>query len=121
MPPRAWSLACELATLANAVEAARVLADTVSGPADTILPPNVMGETLAGALALVAMRMRDLGRVVRGEPDPALLRAPHNAIEPEAVDGASDVIFHAWSPKRRAGHARKELARADADIARARR
>lgn len=121
MPPRAWSLADELSTLAHAVEATRRVADTATLPSDTAHDPVATAVALAGTLALVTTRLRDLGRVVRGEIDPRLLWAPHNAVEPDALGSVDDVIFRAWGPKRRAAEARRELARVERERARRRR
>ncbi len=88
---------------------------------DSTRDPTATALALAGVLALVAARLRDLGRVVRGEIDPASLRAPHNAVEARAVSDTGDTIFRAWGPRRRLGHARTEIARAEAALARARR
>ena len=120
MPPRAWSLADELSALAHAVEAARRVANTANQPSDADNPVATTA-MLEGTLALVATRLRDLGRVVRGELDPRLLRAPHNAVEPDSPGGVDDVIFRAWGAKRRAAEARRELARVERERARRRR
>lgn len=120
MPRLAWSLADELATLTRAVETARRVAD--AQPADATDPRDLTAilEAVVGSLGLVECRLRDLSRVARGELDPALLRAQHNAVELDAADDASDIVFRAWGPKGRAAHARRELARAEADAARSR-
>lgn len=97
-----------------------MVADAASTSTDPTSDPPVTAATVAGALGLVAARLRDLGRVVSGELDPGLLRATHNAVEPEAVDDAGDITFRAWGPKRRAAHARRELTRAERDLARTR-
>ena len=120
MPPRAWSLADELSALAHAVEAVRRVANTANQPSDADNPVATTA-MLEGTLALVATRLRDLGRVVRGELDPRLLRAPHNAVEPDSPGGVDDVIFRAWGAKRRAAEARRELARVERERARRRR
>jgi hypothetical protein len=121
MSPRAWSLADELTILAHAVEATRRLANDASQNSDATRDLTAMAAALSGSLALLGVRLRDLGRVVRGELDPRLLRAPHNAVELEAAGNADDVIFRAWGRKRRAAEARRELARVERERARRRR
>ena len=50
-------------------------------------------------LALLHLRLRDLGRLLRGELDPAALAAPHNVVphEGEPTHTGGDVLF---SPRR---------------------
>lgn len=117
MARRAWSLALELATLAQAIEAARIVADATSQPAGSMREPPATAEMLAGSLALTVARLRDIGRVVRGELDPRHMCAPHNAVPDEAANGADDVIFRAWGPKRCAAEARRALAQVEGGLA----
>ncbi len=117
MARRTWSLADELSTLAHAVDAARRVASDASTSACAKEELATTAEGLAGALALVSVRLRDLGRIVRGELDPRHAWAPHNAVVPDAASDAGDVLFRAWGPKRRAKEAHRVLAEADAALA----
>jgi hypothetical protein len=121
MARRAWSLADELATLAQAVEAARGLADNQCQPSVSLGPTIAAEEALSGSLALVASRLRDLWRVVRSEVDPRLVWASHNGVEPDVESATLDVIIRAWGPKRRVVEARRALAQAEDELARRRR
>lgn len=121
MPRHVWSLADELATLAHAVEAARRTADAASLSTNTASGCTATAEALAGSLALVAARLDDLGRVVRGELDPRRMWAPHNAVASDAETDAGDITFRAWGPKRRATEARRVLAQIEGELARRRR
>lgn len=113
MARRAWSLALELATLAQAIEAVRIVADATSQPAGSMREPLATAEILAGSLALTVARLHDIGRIVLGELDPRHLCAPHNAVPDEAANDANEVIFRAWGLKRRAAEARRALAQVD--------
>ncbi len=117
MARRAWSLALELATLAHAIEAVRIVADAASQPPGLMRDPTATAEILAGSLALTVARLHDIGRVVRGELDPRRLCASHNAVPDKAANDANDVIFRAWEPKRRATEARRALAQVDGGLA----
>lgn len=94
-PTYAWSLCQELGALELAVQgSAGLLAQVYELPADERTAKALAFQAEA-MLTLVHLRLRDLGRVLRGELDPAMLTAPHN-IEP--LDGSrtnpgEDVVF----------------------------
>lgn len=82
---KAWSLTFELYMLGDAVEAARILTDAAA--VDQLANEHDNQRAVASAaavLTLVGLRVRDLGRVLRGEMDPDLLRARHNESEADA-------------------------------------
>lgn len=79
MPRKHWSLAYELATLESAVEGARMLVDLVGhDQAQDDHDAMVAPWAASAVLTLVNLRLRDLGRVTRGELDADQLRAAHN-------------------------------------------
>lgn len=74
---RAVSLAAEVEVLRGAVEAARTLVEMHR-------QGGLEGEDCAGlavdTLTLIVCRLRDLGRVARGEASARVLVAPHNQV-----------------------------------------
>ena len=74
-----WSLSYELATLEAAVEGARMLVDLVANDQaqdehDAMHAPGAA----SAVMTLVNLRIRDIGRLLRGEMDPDMLRGAHN-------------------------------------------
>ncbi len=83
--PKSVSVGYELQTLEHAVEGALVLVELqrVSG----LEEGEDIGRSVSPVLALVACRVRDLGRVVRGSMPADQFLAPHNdALDPHAGD-----------------------------------
>ena len=94
-PSHTWSLHYELAVIEGAVEgSATVLARVHDAPGDELALAERVNEA-ESILALTARRLHDLGRVLRGELDPALLAATHNAtdVDDHPVNTGSDVVF----------------------------
>lgn len=91
----AWLLSYEL----NMIEQATVGSTTVLAQVhDTQGDERAIRARVAEAeamLTLVHRRLHDLGRVLRGELDPWLLAAPHNAADPgaERANHGEDVMF----------------------------
>jgi hypothetical protein len=90
------SLSAELGELLHAIEGAHWIADIVAissvpEPERAQNAPVIIG----AILLLVENRLYQLGRVLRGEEDPAHLLAPHNAAGEHADRG--DVVLRAWN------------------------
>ena len=89
---KAWSLAYELYMLGDAVEAARLLTDAAAVCQLATEHDNRRAvEGASAVLTLVTLRMRDIGRVLRGEMKAEALRGPHN--EGEEDPEGHDVIL----------------------------
>lgn len=111
------SVSDELHTLERAVQAARDLARHAEETPDEevrFTQPNI-----GAVLDLVAARLHDFGRAVRGEIDPQLFMAPHNRVD-EVLDEddierqGEDVRLGEWTPQKRRANAQWELQREDA-------
>ena len=92
-----WALSHELGTIEQAIEgAATLLAQSHDTPGDEGAMRARASEAEA-MLSLVHRRLHDLGRVLRGELDPALLAAPHNVVASgaERLNSGEDVMFPA--------------------------
>jgi len=101
-PRPTWSLGHELATIELA---ARACSGVLSQVAETHGEERRARDLAAQAEAmatLLHLRLRDLGRVLRGELDPWLLAAPHNVIAPgaERANLGEDVVFAAKATAR---------------------
>lgn len=103
-----WALSHELSTIEQAIEgAATLLAQSDDTPGDE----GAVRTQASAMLSLVHRRLHDLGRVLRGELDPALLAAPHNVFArgAERLNAGEDVVFparlavRAGRPTRRSG------------------
>ncbi|HYO58519.1 hypothetical protein [Archangium sp.] len=84
----AISLNMELANLEHALRGASLLAELL---ANHDLPDEetqrMAPHCITAQLALVNARLRQVGRVIRGEEDAETLWAPHNAINPSPLPG----------------------------------
>ncbi|MFY0571131.1 hypothetical protein ACN28E_45880 [Archangium lansingense] len=84
----AVSLNLELANLEHALRGASLLAELL---ANHDLPDEetqrMAPHCISAQLALVNARLRQVGRVIRGEEDAEMLWAPHNAINPSPLPG----------------------------------
>ena len=90
------SLSAELGEIRYAIEGAHWIADSVAmgavpDPERTHSAPVI----ISAILLLVANRMHQLGRVLRGEENPAHLLTPHNVTAGEYAD-REDVVLRAW-------------------------
>ena len=95
-----WSLHAEMQTIEQATRATALLLDVVeNNPGNEALTREI-ARTSEAVLVLVTLRLRDIGRVLRGEVDADKLRAPHNAAVDDERD-EHDVVFEPRSPKRR--------------------
>lgn len=91
---RSWSLQHELYVIESAVDGARILVELVAyDQAATEHDHRAAPVAAAAVLTLVELRVRELGRVLRGEVKPGSLRAAHNACDGEPA--AADVVFTA--------------------------
>jgi hypothetical protein len=89
--PKHWSMTFELATIEDAIEGARMLVDlTVNDQAQDDHDARCAPAAASAVLALAKLRLRDVGRVLRGEMDAGQLRAAHNATDEKAAD--QDVV-----------------------------
>ena len=100
---RAWSLHSELYTIEHATRAAALLLDTIENNSDDDAYARDVARSTEAVLTLVALRLRDLGRVLRGEIEAEALCAPHNAVLDDEHDehDEHDVLFGARTPKHR--------------------
>jgi hypothetical protein len=100
--PMAVSLDLELLALANAARGAEILVDihTRKGFLDEASERDAPG-SVASILSLVCQRLDQLRRVIRGEEDPMLMYAPHNACPLSEVlaeiDG--DIVLFPWKAR----------------------
>lgn len=90
-----WSLGYELTTIELA---ARAIGPVLSQVAETHGDERRARDLAAQAEAMVTLlhlRLRDLGRVLRGELDPWLLASPHNVVGSgaERPNAGEDVVF----------------------------
>ncbi len=93
-------LGWELSTLHDAIEGARILVDGIAHDGHETEHNDRRAPISASAiLALVCVRLNDLGRVLRGELDPEKLAAPHNVTS--ADDYGDDDLILAATPTRR--------------------
>ena len=104
----------ELFAIGSAVRGAQVLAEHAEGVSETEV--RRLTPMIAGILALVGCRLRDLERTIHGDLDPALLFAPHNlGGAPSPNPDESDVLLEEWAPDRLERYASRILRRADAE------
>lgn len=106
-PVRAVSVSHELTTIQRAVEGAAVLIEIGRQGG---LEGDDVGGFASAILALVACRIRDLGRACRGTLDTRVFSAPHNL--PVEGHEAEDVIL--YPAAREPGKTSKRPARAAA-------
>jgi len=90
------SLSAELGEIRYAIEGAHWIADSVAmgavpDPERTHSAPVI----ISAILLLVETRLHQLGRVLRGEENPAHLLTPHNATAGEHAN-REDVVLRAW-------------------------
>lgn len=91
----------ELATLEAALEGARILTDASQhGGLETEHDDRVALPAASAITSLVALRMRDLCRVLRGEKDAADVLAPHNQTDADDP-GDDDLIVPTKSGRRK--------------------
>ncbi len=104
----------ELFAITNAVRGAQVLAEHAEGLGDVEVRRLV--PVVAGVLALVGCRLRDLERTIHGDVNPALFFAPHNAgcALPPNPDEA-DVLLPEWVPDRLERYATRILRLAESE------
>lgn len=94
-PTRAWSLAQELGAIELAAEGcAAVVAQIYELPADE-RTAKVLASQAEAMLTLIHLRLRDLGRVLRGELDPVMLAGQHNVVPvgETLTNPGEDVVF----------------------------
>jgi hypothetical protein len=94
-PRHTWSLGHELATIELA---ARAISEVLSQVADTHGDERRARELAAQAAALATLlhlRLRDLGRLLRGELAPWILAGPHNVVllDTSRTNPGEDVVF----------------------------
>ncbi|MFY0526128.1 hypothetical protein ACN28I_24270 [Archangium gephyra] len=90
------SLSAELGEIRYAIEGAHWIADSVAMGA--VPDPERVHSApviISAILLLVENRLHQLGRVLRGEENPAHLLTPHNATTQEDAD-RDDVVLRAW-------------------------
>lgn len=94
-------LGWELATLEAALEGARILTDSNRhGGLQTEHDDRVALPAASAITSLVALRMRDLCRVLRGEKDATDVVAPHN--QTDANDpGDEDILLTSKAGRRK--------------------
>ncbi|WNG39112.1 hypothetical protein F0U61_39700 [Archangium violaceum] len=90
------SLSAELGEIRYAIEGAHWIADSVAmgavpDPERTHSAPVI----ISAILLLVETRLHQLGRVLRGEENPAHLLTPHNVTAGENAD-RDDVVLRPW-------------------------
>ena len=90
------SLSAELGEICYAIEGAHWIADSVAmgavpDPDRTHSAPVI----ISAILLLVENRLHQLGRVLRGEENPAHLLTPHNSTSGKYAD-REDVVLRAW-------------------------
>jgi hypothetical protein len=102
IPPQVVSLDLELALLSGATCGAQTLADLLAQNALDTREERDAPTGIFSILALVRNRIELLRRCIRNEMDPALLWAPHNAVEDPAVSGEfpEDIILFSWASLR---------------------
>ncbi len=98
--PRAWSLHSELATIEQSIRGAELALEGIEGDVGDATAREV-ARCAAAHLTLVNLRLREIGRVLRGEVDAAKLYAPHNAAPVDGDEDTHDVLFPPRSSKRR--------------------
>ncbi len=90
------SLSAELGEIRYAIEGAHWIADSVAmGAVPDPERTNSAPVIISAILLLVENRLHQLGRVRRGEENPAHLLTPHNATTREDAD-RDDVVLRAW-------------------------
>lgn len=90
------SLSAELGEIRYAIEGAHWIADSVAMGA--VPDPERVHSApviISAILLLVETRLHQLGRVLRGEENPAHLLTPHNATAGEYSD-RDDVVLRPW-------------------------
>lgn len=95
LPLRAWSLCHELGTLELATQgAAAAIAQVYESQGDERAAREAAAQAEA-MLTLIHMRLRDLGRVMRGELAPEVLTGPHNVVplKDARPNRGEDVVF----------------------------
>jgi hypothetical protein len=110
------SVSDELHTLELAVDAAREL--TRHGEESPDDETRRLQPRIGAVLALIAARLHDFDRVVRGEVDPAMFMAAHSGVELDDGDDAEgepeDIMLDEWTPPKRRANAEWEKRRAGA-------
>jgi hypothetical protein len=95
------SLLAELDELHNALGAALHIGEQIRNKEHPFEKDHLrVASGLVATLNLVCVRVRDLGRVVRRQMDPADFWAPHNNTDATPDPGEDpDVRFKAWNPR----------------------
>ena len=112
--PAGLDLSAELHELAQAVGAARLLAEALvyhqmpDEEAERTAPGSI-----ASVLSMVGIRLRDLGRCMRSELNPALLVAPYNRADD--VASSDSVILPLWDEAQQVADAERVLRRVQAE------
>ncbi len=107
-------LGAELHELAQAVGAARLLAEAFLNhqmpdeEAERAAPGSI-----AGVLSMVGVRLRDLGRAFRHELNPALLVAPYNRADDAA--SSDSIVLPVWDEAQQVAEAQRVLRRVQAE------
>lgn len=106
---RAWSLCQELSTLELAAQGCAELLWQLAQIHGDERAARELASQGEAAIILLHLRLRDLGRVLRGELDPALLAAPHNLMpSPETrTNPGEDVLFSSELGPRVTGSTRR--------------
>ncbi len=90
------SLSAELGEICYAIEGAHWIADSVAmGAVPDPDRKHSAPVIISAILLLVETRLHQLGRVLRGEENPAHLLTPHNTTGGEYAD-RGDVVLRAW-------------------------
>jgi len=90
------SLSAELGEICYAIEGAHWIADSVAMGAVPDPDRKQSAPVIISAiLLLVENRLHQLGRVLRGEENPAHLLTPHNSTSGKYAD-REDVVLRAW-------------------------
>ncbi len=111
--PAGLDLGAELHELAQAVGAARLLAEALlyhqmpDEEAERAAPGSI-----AGVLSMVGVRLRDLGRCLRFELNPALLVAPYNRADD--VASSDSIVLPVWDEAQQEADAQRVLRRVQA-------
>ena len=92
-------LSWELAEIADALDAARIISDAIATnqlglEQDRVRAPRA----LTAMLSITWARLRDVNRAVRGDLDPGTISAPHN--DGNGIGRLDEPVLLAWSRPR---------------------
>jgi hypothetical protein len=92
---RGWSLHDELTEIESALRGIAFLLDELPQRIGDERVTIEIATAVVSVLNLLHLRLRDIGRVLRGELDPDHLYASHNAADVDDADlnGGEDVVF----------------------------